>query len=78
MRKNYTLKDGDIVYVGESGVSRINYYITRLLPSMQVVDFALRTAESTGALAELRRKLWGQEGFVGTGASTTPAAPSGK
>jgi polysaccharide export outer membrane protein len=78
MRKNYTLKDGDIVYVGESGASRINYYITRLLPSMQVVDFALRTAESTGALAELRRKLWGQEGFVGTGASTTPAAPSGK
>ena len=78
MRKNYTLKDGDIVYVGESGASRVNYYITRLLPSMQVVDFALRTAESTGALAELRRKLWGQEGFVGTGASIPPAASSGK
>ena len=78
MRKNYTLKDGDIVYVGESGASKINYFITRLLPSMQVVDFALRTAESTGALAELRRKLWGQEGFVGTGASPTSAGSSGK
>ena len=78
MRKNYTLKDGDIVYVGESGASKINYYITRLLPSMQVVDFALRTAESTGAMAELRRKLWGQEGFVGTGVSTAPAASSAK
>lgn len=78
MRKNYVLKDGDIVYVSESGASKVNYYITRLLPSMQVVDFALRTAESSGVLAELRRKLWGQEGFVGTGATTNPAAASSK
>ncbi len=78
MRKNYILKDGDIVYISESGASKINYYITRLLPSMQVVDFALRTAESSGVMAELRRKLWGQEGFVGTGATTAPAASSNK
>jgi polysaccharide export outer membrane protein len=78
MRKNYILKDGDIVYVSESGASKVNYYLTRLLPSMQVVDFALRTAESSGVLAELRRKLWGQEGFVGTGATTGPAASPNK
>lgn len=72
LRKNYVLKEGDIVYVSERGANKINYYLTKLLPSMQVVDFTLRTAESLGAMAELRKKIWGQEGFI----TTTPAASS--
>lgn len=74
LRKNYVLKDGDIVYVGERGANKINYYLTRLLPGMQAVDFAIRTSESFGAMAELRQKLWGQEGFVsqGYGGSGSP------
>ena len=67
LRKNYVLKDGDILYVDEQGASKFNYYLSRLLPSMDVVDFSIRTAESLGAMAELRRKLWGQEGFVNQG-----------
>lgn len=70
LRRNYVLKEGDIVYVSERGASRINYYLTKLLPSMQVVDFTIRSAESFGAMAELRKKLWGQEGFVSQGYST--------
>ena len=64
LRKNFVLKDGDIVYVEELGASKFNYYLSRLLPSMDVVDFSIRTAESFGAMQEVRKKLWGQEGFV--------------
>lgn len=67
MRHNYVLKDGDIIYADERGASKFNYYLTRLLPSMDVVDFTIRTAESLGAMQEVRRKLWGQEGFVNQG-----------
>lgn len=70
LRRNFVLREGDIVYVSERGASRINYYLTKLLPSMQVVDFTLRSAESLGAMAELRAKLWGQEGFVSQGYAT--------
>ncbi len=79
MRKNYVLKEGDIVYVSQRGASKFNYYMTQLFPSMTVVDFALRSSESFGAMAELRNKLWGQQGFVGTGVTTTtsPAPSSG-
>ncbi|HMO04978.1 MAG TPA: polysaccharide biosynthesis/export family protein [Kiritimatiellia bacterium] len=67
LRQNYVLKDGDILYVDEQGASKFNYYLSKLMPSMDVIDFTIRTAESFGAMAELRRKLWGQEGFVNQG-----------
>lgn len=67
LRQNYVLKDGDILYVDERGSSKFNYYLSKLLPSMDVVDFTIRTAESFGAMQELRYKLWGQEGFVNQG-----------
>ncbi len=63
-RRNYVLKDGDIVYVSERGISRFNYYMTQMLPTMKVIDFTLNAAERFGAMQELRQKLWGQEGFV--------------
>ncbi len=64
LRKNYVLKDGDIVYVEERGASKFNYYLSKLLPSMDVVDFSIRSAESFGVMQEVRKKLWDQEGFV--------------
>lgn len=67
LRQNFVLKDGDILYVDERGSSKFNYYLSKLLPSMDVVDFSIRTAESLGAMQELRKKLWDQEGFVNQG-----------
>lgn len=40
LRKNFTLREGDLIYVAERGVSRFQYYLTRLLPSLTVIDFA--------------------------------------
>jgi polysaccharide export outer membrane protein len=66
-RQNYVLKDGDILYVDETGASKFNYVMSQFLPSMDVVDFSIRTAESLGLMQQLRLKLWGQEGFVNQG-----------
>ncbi|WP_198146020.1 SLBB domain-containing protein [Desulfonatronovibrio magnus] len=65
LRRNYVLREGDILYVSQRGMSRFNYFMTQLLPSFQVIDFGLEQAERLGAMQELRRKIWGQEGFVG-------------
>jgi polysaccharide biosynthesis/export protein len=66
LRKNMVLQEGDILYVPERGISRFNYFLTQLLPSMEVIDFTLNAAERFGAMQQLRNKLWGQEGFVNT------------
>ena len=50
--------------MSERGISRFNYYMTQLLPSMKVIDFTLSAAEQFGLMQQLRMKLWGQEGFV--------------
>ena len=37
-RKNFTLREGDLVFVPERGVSNYHYYLSRLLPSMTILD----------------------------------------
>jgi polysaccharide export outer membrane protein len=69
MRMNYKLRDGDIVYVSQSGVGKINTFLTQLLPGMRAVDFTISTGESFGAMAELRNRIWGQEGFINPAAN---------
>lgn len=64
LRKNFVLKDGDIVFVSQSGMGSFNTFITQLLPGMRAVDFGINTAEAFGAMAELRNRIWGQEGFI--------------
>jgi polysaccharide export outer membrane protein len=64
MRGNYILKDGDIVYVSRSRLGGFNAFLTQMQPGMDAIDFTINTAEAFGAMAELRNKLWGQEGFI--------------
>lgn len=64
LRRNYVLREGDILYVGQRGMGRLNYFLTQLLPSLRVIDFSLNMAERFGAMQQLRQKIWGQEGFV--------------
>jgi polysaccharide export outer membrane protein len=49
-RKNYVLEDGDIVFVPKNGMTKYNYYVQQLLPTLSVLDFSLDAAESLGAL----------------------------
>lgn len=64
LRNNFILKDGDILYVGPSNIGAFNTFITQLLPGMKAVDFTINTAEAFGAMAEIRNRIWGQEGFI--------------
>lgn len=64
LRNNFILKDGDIVYAGPSNIGAFNTFITQLLPGMKAVDFTINTAEAFGAMAEIRNRIWGQEGFI--------------
>lgn len=63
-RQNFVLRTGDVIYVGERRMSRFNYFLSQLFPSMRVIDFGLNTAERFGAMAEVRERIWGQQGFV--------------
>ena len=78
MRKNYVLKEGDIIYLSERGASKVNYFLTKLMPSMAAVDFSIRTAESLGAMADLRKRIWGQEGFGNSSTVSPSGSSSGK
>ncbi len=50
LRKNYLLKDGDIVFVPKKGIVKYNYYVQQLLPTLSVLDFSLDAAETLGVL----------------------------
>jgi polysaccharide export outer membrane protein len=38
LRKNYTLREGDLVFVAERGISNFHYYLSRLLPTISVMN----------------------------------------
>ncbi len=37
LRKNYALKDGDLIYIPESGIGRVNYFATQISPFFTVL-----------------------------------------
>lgn len=63
--KNFLLKDNDIIFIAETGLSKFNYTLDQILPFLKVLDLSTSTLERFGVMPEVRKKLWGQEGFVG-------------
>lgn len=61
---NYALLPEDIVFVSPSGMAKFNYALEKLLPSLQMLNLGTTNLETFGVMQELRKKLWGQEGFV--------------
>lgn len=61
---NYALQPEDIVFVSPSGMAKFNYALEKLLPSLQMLNLGTSNLETFGVMQELRKKLWGQEGFV--------------
>ncbi|MDH3349646.1 MAG: SLBB domain-containing protein [Desulfobulbaceae bacterium] len=62
---NYLLRDNDVIYVSERGMSKFNYTLKQIMPFLQVLDLSTSTLERFGVMRELREELWDQEGFVG-------------
>lgn len=63
--KNYLLQDNDVIYVAEKGISRFNYVLKKIIPSLEVLNMSTNILESFGVMQEVRDSLWGQEGTVG-------------
>jgi polysaccharide biosynthesis/export protein len=62
---NYALRPNDIVFVGPTGMRQFNYALEQLLPALRVLNLTTGTGEAFGLMQQLRRQVWGQEGFVG-------------
>ncbi|WP_239994472.1 polysaccharide biosynthesis/export family protein [Prosthecochloris marina] len=64
--QNFALKPNDIVFVSPDGMTKFNYTIEKLIPPLRVLNLITDNAEAFGIMQEIRRELWGQEGFVNT------------
>lgn len=69
--RNFALMSNDIVYISPGGMAKFNYTLEKLLPAFSILNFGTSTLETFGVMQELRKKLWGQEGFVNTSSSGT-------
>jgi polysaccharide biosynthesis/export protein len=69
--RNFNLLPNDIVYVSPTGMSKFNYAIEKMMPSLQVLSLGMSSGESLGVMQELRKKLWNQSGFVNGSTTTT-------
>jgi len=49
-RKNYSLRDGDLVYVPETGLSKLNYIATQIQPWFSIMGIMTSSAASIGFL----------------------------
>ncbi len=58
-RKNYALRDGDIVYVPETGLSRLNYFASQIQPFFSIIGMTASTAASVGFLDGFGSVIYG-------------------
>jgi len=62
---NYLMQDNDVIYVAEKGISKFNYVLEQIMPSLEVLNLGTDVLESFGVMQEMRESVWGQEGTVG-------------
>ena len=78
--KNFSLMPNDIIYVSPGGMTKFNYAIEKIMPSLQMLNLGFTDLESLGVMERLRSKIWGQSGFInssssGTTTTTTTTSP---
>jgi polysaccharide biosynthesis/export protein len=78
--KNFSLMPNDIIYVSPGGMTKFNYAIEKIMPSLQMLNLGFSDLESLGVMERLRSKIWGQSGFInssssGTSTTTTTTSP---
>lgn len=67
LHHNVQLQDNDVIFVAETGMSKFNYALNQVLPFLQVLSLSTSNLEQFGVMQELRKELWGQDGYVGVG-----------
>lgn len=74
--KNFSLMPNDIVYVSPGGMTKFNYAIEKIMPSLQMLNLGFTDLESLGVMERLRSKIWGQSGFINSSSSGTTTTTS--
>ncbi|NTV24988.1 MAG: sugar transporter [Chlorobiaceae bacterium] len=74
--QNFALMSNDIIYISPSGMAKFNYTLEKFLPTLSVLSLGTSSLESFGVMQELRKKIWGQEGFVNSSSTTTTGTSS--
>jgi polysaccharide export outer membrane protein len=69
--QNFSLMANDIVYVSPGGMTKFNYAIEKIMPSLQMLNLGFSDLESLGIMERLRSKIWGQSGFINSSSSGT-------
>ncbi len=58
--QNYIMKDNDVLYVSEKGISRFNYALQKIFPSLEIIELGTNIMENFGAMEKVRDKIWGK------------------
>lgn len=64
LSNNVLLENNDILYMAEKGISKFNYVMKQMMPFLDVLSVTTDDLEAFGVMQELRKEIWGQEGFV--------------
>lgn len=59
--QNYIMKDNDILYVSEKSISRFNYALRKIFPSLEIIELGTNVMENFGAMQKVRDKIWGKD-----------------
>lgn len=58
-RQNYALQDGDLLYVPETGLSKLNYFATQIQPFFSIIGMTTNAAASIGFLDGIGTAVYG-------------------
>jgi len=75
-RKNYSLRDGDLIYVPQTGISKLSYFATQLQPFFTILGLTTSTVSSIGFLDTLNSMVLGNAISSGTANSETSSSSS--
>ena len=77
--KNYVLRSGDLIYVPETGLNKLNYFTSQIAPFFTVVGVTANMVSGFGFLNGLSAMLYGSTltGGGGGGSSSSSSSSSG-
>jgi polysaccharide export outer membrane protein len=76
--KNYVLRDGDIVYVPESGFSKFNYFTSELQPFFTILGVMTSSISGFSSLSTLYYGTAGSSGSSSSSSSSSGSTSTGR
>jgi uncharacterized membrane protein YgcG len=75
--KNYILQAGDLIYVPETGLNKLNYFTSQIAPFFTVVGVTANTISGFGFMNGLSAALYGSTLTGGGGGGSSSSSSSG-